>query len=1812
MALRNDLNRVIESELRSLVGKLGKRNVEVDYDRLPPFFRERFSSWKKGVERVLTHFRDHSGDARQTSSIVVDLVGHVLVQSVSSLENWRKYEASTFLALGILHRLVSQAALPLSRLLELIALLAYFVTSLQKLVIGFDVRALQKHRVDATTLEDAKQPPVTPSPKSVPSLATRLLQSSGGQGCAASSSTGAMAVVIEDHDRVHVERQLLRVLQILFELPSMLTTPVASTGPDTIPDAEQGAANLVETVPDALPPRLFTLLVLLEHTPGVSSAVSRTADAALERLCAVLFEQDYWRKHVSTLLIEDLGRLLLEQPPLHGFGNLALLDRIDRHASTQATASTTATIELATAASDVSETCSNESSLQPAYGRALDGAPNLTHGFENAIIEQVAPSPWVAMTLLSASLSTGIQHGLEPTPDLLQKLFPLAEELLVDHEPPWPVFALAAALLRAPLKSFASAVASLLATMLRTLQRRVDPSLSAETETKTSRSMNHYAMMLIETFRDALTADHQAPLRPARALIEQLENLSLQTASESMQVPKANHRNILPDNDARGGILTRWVSTLQLGLTTSISLVDDLSSLPSGPLGYMRPSLRQLGRLMEETSSNESSEAEVIRYLCSATLGLLFMLLEGADTNAHDYLKRTWPDFLTAFGAVLARSYLLPAAVLTPLIERGINVLLHRLQYLESDGPAPAAAAADTQASTLPVTRERGGVEQSLTGLAPYETVFICLCRTVRLVGGMPSQGGSKTDTNDAIPSLLSCLKRNLELALRAWGPLTQHEHPAADAAVPSSAKPWSPNTWLAFVESMLALDPNVSASAIEHLIWIVVYSSFAFEQEKRALSERVVAPAICLTQALLTVARAEQESVSSGVLAFRYVVKLVTSYLKATEARALPSPAVDSATMAASDTTPGEEGNTNESRIDAVSTPPIVVWMTPVSAQLWDMLEQFVSLMAATDHQRVLQAWSELMNGIFVIDAIGDQARTNLYQVRLVRPEPQEPLFAPLASLFREATSRLAQTSFAGAWTSPPPVRLCSDLLQSLMKLVGDHGELLTSEGWTAVLSIAKQATLTECLIQTPTAKSDRSAIQEAGFALIQRLANEYAAMLMRMSSTSSCRALWIETLSDWALHADDVNMALSSVGMLWSICDLLDAGERFDAPLWLQILTSLARIGLVDRTEVRNSALKTLLGALLAHGRQLSLDWHWPGIWEEALLPLTAGLLAGTDQLLHSPKGSLSDATADDSSSAGNEGDTPDLTRLQMSESVTKQWNASRLLFLEGLVRLMHQCLASQWLGLETFPSYWEKLLTYWEATTWLTDADGCLPSNQEALLLALVAVWQVMLETLAEILSADTTVDDEEARKRLGRAEQLWQDTWRRAGHREALAYRWPRHTASLVQNIIQALASLRSRVAGLKDAETHRIVQTLCLSLLEVLSEHSAAMEVSLASSSSTSWRAKPPDLQAAVREVFTVLAQWPGDAQGVQSVNHIKAVLAFLERLWTRAVSQTASAAVSKTDRECSVDVAIAQGLLERLARSMPPGDVSEPSQRETVLSALQLLGTYLLGRESLSGISPDRSANGAAPLPSSSTARQRSLNANAKLSTAPNSLVECAVYTLVAIVDALIEDGHSATLLDSAVRSVLGELCGCFLFGEAPALPESFTASVGQLNMIHTGQLEEEKCSIVMLQLAARLGMVDLVVQALGLSQPAAAPDLTWFIASATAFRFNLRLAAVEALFTMAAPAQQNAVAAEEPKVTELGGASQATATTARITARLVSTQVESLYTAYRRRSGQCPPPYLMRMYVEYVLFQARQLAALENGTADEVTVHIR
>ena len=89
-------------------------------------------------------------------------------------------------------------------------------------------------------------------------------------------------------------------------------------------------------------------------------------------------------------------------------------------------------------------------------------------------------------------------------------------------------------------------------------------------------------------------------------------------------------------------------------------------------------------------------------------------------------------------------------------------------------------------------------------------------------------------------------------------------------------------------------------------------------------------------------------------------------------------------------------------------------------------------------------------------------------------------------------------------------------------------------------------------------------------------------------------------------------MNIALTSIGLLWNIIDFLchdiadtDADPAHIQSLWLCLYSSIGKLCCDNRPEVRKSAGQTLFGTISAHGASLSSE-TWRQLFWEVLFPL------------------------------------------------------------------------------------------------------------------------------------------------------------------------------------------------------------------------------------------------------------------------------------------------------------------------------------------------------------------------------------------------------------------------------------------------------------------------------------------------------------------------------------------------------------------------------------------------------------------------------
>ena len=175
-------------------------------------------------------------------------------------------------------------------------------------------------------------------------------------------------------------------------------------------------------------------------------------------------------------------------------------------------------------------------------------------------------------------------------------------------------------------------------------------------------------------------------------------------------------------------------------------------------------------------------------------------------------------------------------------------------------------------------------------------------------------------------------------------------------------------------------------------------------------------------------------------------------------------------------------------------------------------------------------------------------------------------------------------------------------------------------------------------------------------GFKVVQVIASDFLASLSGESLFS-----WAALLRVYCLQNEDVNVALTAVGLIWRTADFL-ARSPTDKPkerIWVALVVSLKDISLDERPEVRRCAIKTLMGALSSHGSKISPEL-WDSCLQIALIPLLSGVL----------EGGMVSSIGEQSSKIASEAP---LLLHHSRDTPRKQWNETRVLALSGVAEVL-----------------------------------------------------------------------------------------------------------------------------------------------------------------------------------------------------------------------------------------------------------------------------------------------------------------------------------------------------------------------------------------------------------------------------------------------------------------------------------------------------------------------------------------------------------
>lgn len=248
------------------------------------------------------------------------------------------------------------------------------------------------------------------------------------------------------------------------------------------------------------------------------------------------------------------------------------------------------------------------------------------------------------------------------------------------------------------------------------------------------------------------------------------------------------------------------------------------------------------------------------------------------------------------------------------------------------------------------------------------------------------------------------------------------------------------------------------------------------------------------------------------------------------------------------------------------------------------------------------------------------------------------------------------------------------SGSLSAVYTILEAQGERLSGEAaWLAVLKILSTAAGSGKTMKDnrgPSIGEGRSPAQASAssaqsiemmpeaFKVVQTISDDFLTSL-----EESVLPVWIDVLSLYCRQNEDVNVALTSIGLLWRTADFFAKSTGLDSEdeLWVQLFETLKEVSMDERPEIRNSAVKTLTGTLSAHSFRLSA-LAWNGCVARALLPLLEEVM----------QGGASPQSEDGALQGKGRGDVQ-LLLHHSRDTPRKQWNETRVLALAGVAKVL-----------------------------------------------------------------------------------------------------------------------------------------------------------------------------------------------------------------------------------------------------------------------------------------------------------------------------------------------------------------------------------------------------------------------------------------------------------------------------------------------------------------------------------------------------------
>mmetsp|Transcript_32957 Transcript_32957/g.57855 ORF Transcript_32957/g.57855 Transcript_32957/m.57855 type:complete len:1408 (+) Transcript_32957:50-4273(+) len=165
------------------------------------------------------------------------------------------------------------------------------------------------------------------------------------------------------------------------------------------------------------------------------------------------------------------------------------------------------------------------------------------------------------------------------------------------------------------------------------------------------------------------------------------------------------------------------------------------------------------------------------------------------------------------------------------------------------------------------------------------------------------------------------------------------------------------------------------------------------------------------------------------------------------------------------------------------------------------------------------------------------------------------------------------------------------ADTQQSVLKTVNailqKCGGHLNRAGWGMLMLVLS--------------KLNAKSHSEASFKCVKLIVNDFLQNDELMPSLDKL----VACISSFAHSSEDLNQAISAVGMFWNVADYLGRVGRDEEELWWLVLQELRNLSEEPRPDVRHAAIRSLHVALTTHGACLSAE-TWKRVMQDVILHL------------------------------------------------------------------------------------------------------------------------------------------------------------------------------------------------------------------------------------------------------------------------------------------------------------------------------------------------------------------------------------------------------------------------------------------------------------------------------------------------------------------------------------------------------------------------------------------------------------------------------